>query len=132
MDTDRPLAVWLSLLTPAELDELAGEYAWVETHLDWRSRQAIAAVLEAIDALIIEQRRDHGLSSVALDRVDAAIAALSRRDIQDLFRSYRRLARNREKDASEPVQRFHAAVGDLLAAALAGRDGPTTGGRDGR
>lgn len=124
MDADRPLAVWLSLLTPAELDELAGEYAWVETHLDWHARPAIAAFLEAIDALIIEQRRGRRVPAAALDRADDAIDGLSRRDIQDLFRSYRRLARNREKDASEPVQRFHAALGDLLAAALAGRDDP--------
>ncbi len=132
MNAERPLAVWLSLLTPAELDELAGEYDWVETHLDWRARPAIAAFLEAIDALIIEQRRGGRVPEDALDRVDAALAGLARRDIQDLFRSYRRLARNRETDASEPVQRFHAALGDLLAAALAGRDGPASGGRDGR
>ena len=121
MTDAQPLAVWLGLLTPAELDELAGEYAWVETHLDWRLRPAIAAFLEAIDDLIIEQRRGRRVPDDALDRVDAAIDGLARRDIQDLFRSYRRLARNREKDASEPVQRFHAALGDLLAAALAGR-----------
>lgn len=124
MSADRPLAVWLSLLTPAELDELAGEYAWVETHLDWHARPAIVAFLEAIDALIIEQRRGRRAPAAALDRADDAIDGLSRRDIQDLFRSYRRLARNREKDASEPVQRFHAALGDLLADALAGRDDP--------
>lgn len=120
MNTDRPLAVWLNLLTPAELDDLAGEYDWVETHLDWHARPAIVAFLEAIDELIIEQRRGL-LSPEALDLADAAIAGLARRDIQDLFRSYRRLARNRERGASEPVQRFHAALSDLLAAALAAR-----------
>jgi len=50
------------------------------------------------------------------------MASLERRDIQDLFRSYRRLARNRARDASEPVERFHAAVGDLLSAALVARE----------
>lgn len=124
MNAGRTLVTWLNLLTPTELDELAGEYGWAETHLDWRARPAIITFLEAIDALIIEQRRGQRDLPAALDRVDAAFDDLGRRDIQDLFRSYRRLARNREKDASEPVQRFHAAIGDLLAEALARHDDP--------
>lgn len=124
MNAGRTLVIWLNLLTPTELDELAGEYGWAETHLDWRARPAIITFLEAIDALIIEQRRGQRDLPAALDRVDAAFDDLGRRDIQDLFRSYRRLARNREKDASEPVQRFHAAIADLLAEALTRHDDP--------
>lgn len=122
MQADHPLAVWLGLLTPAELDELAGEYGWVETHLDWRARPAIAAVLEAIDDLIIEQRRRGVIPRPAIEQIEQTMAMLDRRDIQDLFRSYRRMARNRGRDASEPVQRFHAAVGDLLSNLLIERE----------
>ena len=122
MQADHPLAVWLGLLTPAELDELAGEYDWVETHLDWRTRPAVAAVLEAIDDLIIEQRRRRAIPLPAIERIEQTMASLERRDIQDLFRSYRRLARNRARDASEPVERFHAAVGDLLSDLLIERE----------
>jgi hypothetical protein len=118
------LATWLSLMTPRELDELAASYDWTGVHLDWSARPKIAAFLDALDGLIVSQRQGR---AVALESaawgVAVAISDLDRGDLQYLLRSYLRLARNRERDASEPIQRFHAAVSDLLIRELESRLG---------
>jgi hypothetical protein len=121
------LATWLGLMTAAELADLAASYDWTAVHLDWSARPQIAGFLTAVDALVIaEQRRrvnPAGDIAAAADSVALALLSLDKGDLQILLRSYRRMARNREKDASEPVQRFHIAVGDLLAYELAARLG---------
>lgn len=118
MRATESLRTWLSLMTTAELDELATSFGWTTTHLSQRTRPQVAAVLHALDTLIVseQQRRlnQPRALDVALAEMDIALTTLERLDVQDLFRSFRRLARNREKDASEPIQRFHAAVSDLL------------------
>jgi hypothetical protein len=125
MESAGALNTWLSLMTPTELAELAASYDWTAAHLDWSDHPRIATFLQALDALIVtEQRRRHdplAPSSAAAQAASDAMTALSRTDLQILGRAYLRLARNRERDASEPVQRFHAAVSDLLAQTLAGR-----------
>jgi hypothetical protein len=116
------LTTWLSLMTPRELDDLAASYDWSGVHLDWSARPKIAIFLDTLDGLIVSerQRRPVAVESAAW-AVAAALSALDRGDLQYLLRSYLRLARNRERDASEPIQRFHAAVGDLLTRELESR-----------
>lgn len=125
MRTTESLQTWLGLMTPEELAELATSYGWISAHLDWSERPGVSEFLSALDTLIVtEQHRRLGDASTFDDAVfaaDLALAALKRLDVQDLFRSYRRLALNREKDASEPLQRFHTAVSDLLGQELAER-----------
>lgn len=118
MRATESLRTWLSLMTTAELDELAASFGWTTTHLSQRIRPRVVDVLQALDTLIVaEQHRrldQPRAFDIALAELDVALTTLERLDVQDLFRSFRRLARNREKDASEPIQRFHAAVSDLL------------------
>ena len=125
MPATASLRTWLGLMTPDELNDLAMSYGWTASHLDWRERPRVSEFLNALDTLIVsEQQRRLGQTAAiddALSAADLALAALDRLEVQDLFRSYRRLALNREKDASEPLQRFHAAVGDLLEQELAKR-----------
>ena len=119
------LNVWLGLLTPRELAELAASYDWTAVHLDWSARPRVAAFLQALDALIVtEQRRRHDPAAPvaqAAQAVAEAMAILPTPDLLVLNRAYLRLARNRQRDASEPLQRFHAAVSDLLEQELAAR-----------
>lgn len=125
MPATASLRTWLGLMTPDELNDLAMSYGWTASHLDWRERPRVSEFLNALDTLIVsEQQRRLGQTAAiddALSAADLALAALDRLEVQDLFRSYRRLALNREKDASEPLQRFHAAVGDLLEQELTKR-----------
>lgn len=123
MRATESLRTWLSLMTTAELDQLASSFGWTTAHLSGTTRPRVADVLQSLDTLIVaEQQRRLGQPraiDVALAELDATLATLERLDVQDLFRSFRRLALNREKDASEPIQRFHAAVGDVLQQELA-------------
>lgn len=125
MRTTQSLQTWLGLMTPEELAELALSYGWLSAHLDWSERPGVSEFLNALDTLVVvEQHRRLGHMPNVDDAVftaDLALAALQRLDVQDLVRSYRRLALNRQKDASEPLQRFHTAVGDLLEQELAER-----------
>jgi hypothetical protein len=119
------LVTWLGLMTERELADLTAALDWLATHLDWSERPRIVPFLQALDTLAVtEQRRrsDPTLEMTGVaDAVGLALATLDRLDLQSLLRSWLRLARNREKDASEPVSRFHTAVSDLLTRELASR-----------
>lgn len=124
------LVTWLGLMTAAELAELAGALDWCAVHLDWSARPRVVGFLHALDALVVGEQRRRLDSATALagrerehehEPVGRALATLDRADLQELLRAWRRLARNRDRDASEPVGRFHTAVGDLLARELAAR-----------
>lgn len=119
------LLTWLGLMTPAELARLTATFDWATVHLNWSERPKIASFLNALDALVVgEQARrsdhTHDLDSAAFG-VSLAMAALDKGDLQVMLRSWSRLARNRENDASEPLGRFHTAVSDLLTRELAAR-----------
>lgn len=115
-------------MTTDELAQLAAAFAWTAGYINWSARPAVDAFLQSLDALVIaEQRRRVGkqatLDDAALDGVSGALAWLTTADVQVLLHSWTRIARNRERDhtSSEPIQRFHTAVSDLLHVELATR-----------
>jgi hypothetical protein len=128
MNTDAsPLRTWIELMTADELAELAASFAWTTSYVDWSARPAIVAFLQSLDALIIAEQRRRADADTTLDEtvdgVTGALSWLAKTDVQVLLHSWTRIARNRERDqsSSEPVQRFHTAVSDLLHAELARR-----------
>ncbi len=128
MTDARALGVWIGLMTAGELAQLAGAFAWTASYINWSARPAVDTFLQALDALMIaEQRRRVGtqtiLDDAAFDGVAGALAWLTTADVQVLLHSWTRIARNRERDdaSSEPIQRFHTAVSDLLHVELASR-----------
>jgi hypothetical protein len=139
MSTDASaLMTWIGLMTAEELAGLAASFDRLASYRVSDDREAsratvgVVAFLQALDALLVaEQQRRIDPSAAdttltgAIDGVSIALGVLDRMQLQALLYSWARIARNREHDpgSSEPVQRFHTAIGDLLHTELATRLG---------